>query len=346
MADVKASRPYLAWLDQARILAIAGVVAIHVASPLLSNLDPHHPGRWWVANAVFAVTRWTVPVFVMISGALTLQPRSTKTLRYYKRRIPRISVPLIAWSILYWAFLIVYGREALDPIWLLRSVITATTYGHLYFLAILLGLALVGPVLAAFWQVADRRERLAVTALALCMGLAFRLFQELRLVGSVTLIDWWLPFVGYFLAGGLIRDMRPSRVGLIGGIMVFAVSAILTGANAWLTRTSGSPLSLGLTYSYLGPLAVLNALSAFVVASNLGATPVPQRLLRSLAALVMGVYLVNPMLVAVMAPAFGVPQTTASAIAFVALGTLLVLGASALIAAAGARAPLLRRIFV
>ncbi len=180
MADVKASQLYLAWLDQARLVAIAGVVAIHVASPLLSNLDPHHPGRWWVANAVFAVTRWTVPVFVMISGALALQPRSAGTLSYYRRRIPRISVPLIAWSILYWAFLVVIQRQALDPIWLLRSMLAATTYGHLYFLAILLGLALVSPVLAAFWRVADRRERLAVAALALCMGLAFRLFQELR----------------------------------------------------------------------------------------------------------------------------------------------------------------------
>ena len=225
-------------------------------------------------------------------------------------------------------------------------MLAATTYGHLYFLAILLGLALVSPVLAAFWQVADRRERLAVAALALCMGLAFRLFQELRLIGSVALIDWWLPFVGYFLAGGLISDMRPSRARLIGGVTVFAASAILTGMNAWLARTSGSPLSLGLTYSYLGPLAIVNALSAFVVASNLGAAPVPQRLLRSLAMLVMGVYLVNPMLVAVMATVIGAPQTTATAMAYVALGTLVVLGASALIAASGARVPLLRRIFV
>lgn len=339
-------RDYKAGLDLARIAAIIGVVAIHVASPLTATYDPQHPGPWWIGNGVFAVTRWTVPVFVMISGALAFSGRPTSLENYYRHRLPRVAIPLVVWTIAYWAFLVLYMGTPADLGWLGASILTASTYGHLYFLAVLLGLALVTPVLAAFWAVATRREQLVIVCLALGLGMAFRVLQEARLAGSVVLLDWWLPFLGLYLAGAWMQWINPSRTMLVAGVTAFLASAALIGGNAWLAQTSGSPISVSLGYSYLGPLSVANSLAAFAIAACVRNSPIPRRLLRALAALVFGVYLLNPMVIAVMRDITTMPTSAASAVAYVTLGTIVVVAASAAVTWLGAQIQGVRRVFV
>ena len=340
-----AGRAYVAFLDATRVVAIAGVVAIHVASPLLVTLNPGHPGTWWVGNLVFAITRWTVPAFVMIAGALALTSTPRSVSEYYRRRLPRIAIPLVFWSIAYWLFRRMFWGQDLDVVWALRSVLTSTTYGHLYFLAIMLGLSVITPLLVVFWQSASKQDRVVVTSMAMLLGLAFRLLQEIRIVGNVTLIDWWLPYVGFYLAGALLLDLRPTTAVRPVAVVVFLTTAAGIAMNAWIARTSGSPLSVGLTYSYLGPLTVLNSLSAYAVATTLTMKVSPRRL-RVVASLVLGIYLVNPMLVALLQRLIGSPGTAAMAVAAVVLETIAVLGIAALVTAVGSRVPYLRTVFV
>jgi len=61
----------VAWLDDARIVAIFGVVLIHTSAKVLLESDVGD-SQWWAANVYDALARWSVPVFVMVSGALLL----------------------------------------------------------------------------------------------------------------------------------------------------------------------------------------------------------------------------------------------------------------------------------
>lgn len=60
-------------LDILRIVSIAAVVIIHTASQYLGKLDVTSP-YWEIFNFYDGIVRWAVPVFVMISGALFLNP--------------------------------------------------------------------------------------------------------------------------------------------------------------------------------------------------------------------------------------------------------------------------------
>ncbi|PKK90618.1 MAG: hypothetical protein CVV64_09685 [Candidatus Wallbacteria bacterium HGW-Wallbacteria-1] len=63
----------LEWLDNSRIIATSAVILLHVSQILLCN---HKLGtiNWWIGNFYDSLVRWCVPAFIMLSGALLLNP--------------------------------------------------------------------------------------------------------------------------------------------------------------------------------------------------------------------------------------------------------------------------------
>lgn len=82
-------RPRQYGLDLLRILAICGVVAIHVIGVIVSNTQLKGTTQWWVATAIDLGAVWTVPVFVMISGALVLNPLPHHKITLLRRKGPK-----------------------------------------------------------------------------------------------------------------------------------------------------------------------------------------------------------------------------------------------------------------
>src|SRR5690625_5977164 len=72
-----------AWMNPARAIAIIAVVAIHSLGTVVEQNFAGMGPDWWLANAVDSASRWSVPVFIMISGALALDPnRGSKPRRF------------------------------------------------------------------------------------------------------------------------------------------------------------------------------------------------------------------------------------------------------------------------
>src|SRR4051794_9413182 len=85
----------LSYLDGLRVAGMVAVVLLHVSLGLIHyrTLSPVD-FRWCLA--INALTWWAVPVFVMISGALLLDPaRWTTGAHFYRRRLARIGWPLL-----------------------------------------------------------------------------------------------------------------------------------------------------------------------------------------------------------------------------------------------------------
>lgn len=60
------------YLDCLRILSIAAMMLLHISAQNWSSLDLHDPA-WMLFDVLNGATRWCVPVFLMISGALFLE---------------------------------------------------------------------------------------------------------------------------------------------------------------------------------------------------------------------------------------------------------------------------------
>lgn len=95
----------IVWVDCARWLAMFLVVMCHACDPFNCSpeaiKDPDFV-RW---GAIWgSMLRPCVPLFVMISGALLLPVREESLGAFYKKRIPRVLIPLLIWSALYTLF--------------------------------------------------------------------------------------------------------------------------------------------------------------------------------------------------------------------------------------------------
>lgn len=77
-----------------RILATVNVVMLHVVAERVSSYDSS--SEWIISNVISSATRWSVPVFFMISGTLFLYRGYTK--------IPYSNILRIARAYFFWSF--------------------------------------------------------------------------------------------------------------------------------------------------------------------------------------------------------------------------------------------------
>src|SRR5680860_1375453 len=100
-----------------RTVAIIGVVLLHAAgrytitSPQLANLTSTQLTSWSFVTFYQSIAVTTgVPLFLMLTGALLLEPTKTESLTvFFRKRWVRIGLPLMFWGTIYlvWDFLVV-----------------------------------------------------------------------------------------------------------------------------------------------------------------------------------------------------------------------------------------------
>ncbi|WP_164966339.1 acyltransferase [Companilactobacillus metriopterae] len=86
------------YFDILKILAMSGVIMAHAGSNQWSH--PSFITNWMLANTFISISLPSVPIFLMVSGALILNSPRTKSLTYlFLKRIPRLVIPFLIWSI-------------------------------------------------------------------------------------------------------------------------------------------------------------------------------------------------------------------------------------------------------
>lgn len=137
----------LLYLDLLRVISIFAVIVLHISAPVASAFQKIPPDHWMVANIIDSITRFCVPVFFMISGALLLGDNRNYQFSYlFRKRILRILIPFIIWSLFY----LYYTQPHFSFLNGLSSIATKPAMYHLWFVYPLLGLYLLIPILGIF----------------------------------------------------------------------------------------------------------------------------------------------------------------------------------------------------
>jgi surface polysaccharide O-acyltransferase-like enzyme len=128
------------------VTAIVAVIFIHVAGLSFIKGDLTGFTRGVAALMTYA-TKWAVPVFVMVSGALLLAPPAERSpLAFYRTRLSRIGIPLVVWHVVY-AVLRELTSSSFDWRAGVSLLLRGELYTALYFFWLILGLYLVTPLL-------------------------------------------------------------------------------------------------------------------------------------------------------------------------------------------------------
>ena len=206
-----------------RSLAAAAVVVVHALGPYRERVGEINHIDWGSVIALNGALRWSVPMFIMITGALLLSDERSFSLSHYvRRRVFKVLVPFFVFSVGYalLAGMSAQGYDAQVSWQVLRKLPFEETYYHLGFFYYFIPLYLIIPFLRPLLQV-----RFAGVVLA-CGWL---LFASLRLFGVSG--PWDVELVmygGYLILGWLLWRHRPP----LALLLVLALVAIV--ASDWL----------------------------------------------------------------------------------------------------------------
>lgn len=90
------------YLDFLRCIAALAVVAIHVLGPFRFLYGEIPEMQWLAATGINSLTRWAVPVFMMISGALLLSTEREFNCSFYlSKRLSKVAIPFVGWTLIY-----------------------------------------------------------------------------------------------------------------------------------------------------------------------------------------------------------------------------------------------------
>ena len=275
-------------LDTARWLAAMAVVLLHCASQGLADEAAHGSFAWTMANLYDAAMRWCVPVFVMISGALLLDPKPAEPLRvFYRKRMTRIVLPLVIWTLFYivWRATTarIDGDEVPWTVWF-STIAAGKPYYHLWYLYMLVGLYAVTPfVRRAYWAVSER-TRLAAVWIILSLAMIQVALRD-GVEHSGVFLAWFAPFLGYFVLGRLMFD---GHVRLRHAVLMLVASILGTAIGIY---AMSSPSSFD-TYFYSNFSVTVPVMSIAVYYLILNGPKLPR--LPGLVPLTFGIYLVHP----------------------------------------------------
>lgn len=341
------------WLDLARVMAIAAVVMVHESGAALGSADLDEPTSavWWAAAVLDAVSRWCVPVFLMVSGALLLDPDRTDTPReFYRRRLARIGLPLVVWTTVYLLFGHYYLERPLTVPDVARAIASGSPFLHLYFLYVIAGLYLLTPLLRAALRQMPPRTQAGCAAVLLTLGATDQALMTFLDTGGPNAATRYVPYLGYYVAGWVLRDLPPRPGHTRVALAALPVSVAVTAAAAALAAADGRGWGPYGEYAlhYLAPNVVVMALAVFWLLRVLGTRPGdhwrPGAWTARLSALTFGVFLVHVLLWYPLVRDWQVPTGLAAYLATAAWHWGLVLLGSAAITAGSRRLPLLRRL--
>ena len=292
---MKQERKHVEYFDVLRLIAALSVIYMHVASGVLRD---GMGLRWELTNLVVSFCFTAVPIFFMISGYLLLSNERTRDVGQLRRRLPRILVPLFAWTIVSVCLTMIVHRD-IRPIAFLDGMRAALQtpaeipYWYLYTLA---AFYVIAPVLAPGLQALDRRgHRFVLAIIALIMAQSalsalFPVFTErwltVDLLNKLKLFNGNLcVFVlGYYL--GRLPKKIPNAVLIAALLAIYAVIAVGTHI-----RTAAAGSFDETFYSQSGGFEVAQAACVFLLAKqNISKSP---RMIRSIVPLLMGVYLMH-----------------------------------------------------
>lgn len=290
-------------LDIARILSALAVVMIHCSGVLLLNDDTP---SFLTGNIFYGLSRFAVPVFIMISGALLLdETKPFESKRFVQKNIGSLALVTLLWACIYALVYVVAKPLILKKPFSVTNLMNAVADGHfhMWYLYMMIGIYLLVPLLRLVVKTENRSYIVWFIVIALLVKFSYKPLELLAksflpanmmisLIDNLR-IDHFSYYLTYFLTGWYLFHIGFQKkihkiilfaCGILGFIFAF-IYAQISGDYKNLYANNSLPM-----YFY----------SCCVFYGIIQAKPQPSgrraSLLVLISGLTFGVYLIHPII--------------------------------------------------
>ena len=340
------------YLDLLRIMASVAVIIIHICSSKWYEISSNTV-EWNVLNIYDSLLRWTVPVFVMISGVIFLS-KDYSIEKLYKKNILRMIIILVVWSLIYAIIdYLCLNNKNIEIKELLDKAITG--YLHMWYLTLAIGLYIMVPI---FKQIITSKKITTyflviifvffsiipqVSNIMICINNEFIHNLANKLINSsyfgiYKFQNSFMVYSGYFVLGYYLHKInitKRKRI-LIYGLGIF--SGILTILCTILVSTEKQQ---EVFYHYFNINVALEAIAIFVFAKyNFNSN----KAIRYISKCTLGIYLLHLMIIEIFNVKFNLNVLTYQPILSIPILTILIFLISVLITSIINKIPLVKEI--
>ena len=247
-------------LELLRIIAAFFVIFNHTGYAgfmLFSNYGPHS-ARFWLYLAVSVFCKLSVPVFLMITGALMLQRETVSLKALWRNKVFHMFVVFVFWSLFYYLVAVKRGGLVFNIKQFIVVLYSDTWNYPFWFLLLYMATMICLPLLQRIAKSLTNREYLYLFAVYAVFAMGIPFVQLFLFRGNYEMAmnykPGWLmadgfiyPLVGYFLEHRAKKFWNKKRLcllltaGLCGiactGLMVWYRGRINTVYDEWDHKT-------------------------------------------------------------------------------------------------------------
>ena len=290
------SGPRKQFLDVLRVLATCAVVLMHVLTGATDVTDASIvPEYRSLLLSVMDLVTWCVPIFLLISGYLFLNPERTLTYPVMiKKYCRRIALAILLFGVPYAASELVVAERTFRIRMIpeaLKMTLMGHTWSHMWYLYLILFLYLITPLLKKVLRVLPVWGVVAMMAVIFLGSSVAPFLNKVLDVNSIPVLPdggvYFLYYLcGYFFAVREVCVDKGRNVWLTAAVAVLALGMILSRTLAGF--------SIQMAYNY--PFTVLLAVLLFAAGWN-GSIKKHRLPWQEAGALSFAVYLVHPVYV-------------------------------------------------
>ena len=181
--------------DVLRVIAMIMVIIIHVSNVYTRSFNFIDSSNYLVALIFNTVSRVSVPIFFMISGALLLDRRFD--FKKYKDRILKIIILIVVWDILYLIWEYLFLGVTYDKLW---HLFIEPYRAHLWFLYTIVILYVIQPVLKLILDKCNKPVKLLLFIIWFVFG-TISMYNN-----AISNIFTIFSNVGFFVIGKYMYD--------------------------------------------------------------------------------------------------------------------------------------------
>lgn len=248
-------------LDILKTMAIFMVIMIHITASGFVVFGP----QWPAAMTLDSISRISVPIFFMITGATLLNRKHT--IKSVAKKLNIVAIPLIAWSAIYIVFDSYYLGVHTDN-WL--TAILRGPVRHLWYLYALLGAYFFLPLTSTFYRHSSEREKLWMILGWFLGSSVMPLYKDLTGALLIGIDMSYIPiYSGYMILGAyiydrvkIIRNSGQARRHLIATLLLSILSTITTIYLTYEKSISDQHYTI-IFFNYYSTNVVISAASTF-----------------------------------------------------------------------------------